>query len=283
MWKFKVGLVLALLVLTSAMWAQPPSWAHKPEGRPLKDPTPASQRKTLPPADGAVMDVLIVVAPGLVPDAQVFAQALVDQTNADYAASGIASRQRLVGAYVPPVYQPTDNTLTDLYALQSPTDGQLDEVHSLRNSLAADLVHLVGRYSSACGQGWITASATYAFSVSDVGCALANRTFAHETGHNIGLNHDPANAADGGATAYAYGFIAPDCSFRTIMAYPVCGPRVGLFSDPARTFNGQPTGTATQNNAQVIRDRAATVAAFRGTVVVESPKPTKPCRGKKCR
>lgn len=62
--------------------------------------------------------------------------------------------------------------------------------------------------------------------------------------------------------------------FRTIMAYPCShnpeddgdagyAPRINYFSNPDVSFGGLPTGTATENNAQKLRDNMVSLRAER--------------------
>jgi hypothetical protein len=88
---------------------------------------------------------------------------------------------------------------TDLDRLTNPRDPVLGYIHGLRDRYGADLVHLLIKVQPGgpCGIGWLNApmsiaSAATAFSVSDRECAINNYSFAHELGHNFGMNHDRA-------------------------------------------------------------------------------------------
>jgi hypothetical protein len=147
-------------------------------------------------------------------------------------------------------------------------------VASWRNIYGADMVSLItsngGGY---CGIGWLQQNpgagfANYAFQVTALGC-LSNQTLAHEHGHNMGMEHDPASAGTSPANAsYPWSFgHNVNGVFRTIMSYNVCSvscPRVLRFSNPDVQYNGYPTGIANQrDNAQTGDLTAAIVAAFR--------------------
>ncbi len=204
-------------------------------------------------------------------------QSLIDlavaNTNTSYANSGVTQRIRLV--HKSEVTYTESAISTDLSRLAIGSDGYIDQAHTLRNTYGADLVSLVGNgYSGACGVGYLMASpstayAAYGFNVVERSCAAGNLSFAHELGHNMGLQHDPGNAGSAGAYSYAYGYQDTGGLFRTVMAYP-CGsgacPRVTHFSNPAATYGGRPTGTSTQNNAAALNNTAATVANFRQAV-----------------
>lgn len=112
------------------------------------------------------------------------------------------------------------------------------------------------------------------FSVVGWDCWL---TFAHETGHNLGCNHDRGteNKCNPwfGKGRYNYGYRDPDAEFRSIMAYQCtsagcgndvrgsCG-RVQRFSNTNFPFSGKAIGDAKNDNARQINDVAKKVAAF---------------------
>ena len=164
----------------------------------------------------------------------------------------------------------------DLRALQSKTDGVLDSIHDTRLAAGADLVHLfVPSYKqTTCGIAYASVvGANYGFGVTGIsGCGMD--TFAHEVGHNLGLNHDPYVTSDPNYY-WSHGYVDLSNGFRTIMSYQnecadsgVACPRVRLFSDPATTYGGVPVGTpdnppaASSNNVRVIRANAASRANY---------------------
>ena len=114
-----------------------------------------------------------------------------------------------------------------------------------------------------------TGFASNAFNVVDRTCAAGNLSYAHELGHNMGLQHDPNNASSSPAYPYAYGYQHPAGAFRTVMAYPcptgAC-PRLMYFANPSVSYSGMPTGTASQNTALALNNTASTVANFRQAV-----------------
>ena len=184
-------------------------------------------------------------------------------------------------------------------------DGIMDRVHAMRDAVGADVVHLVERWGSSgrdryCGVAYFmedvdTSFARYAFGATVLSCG--SMTFAHELGHNMGLNHDRYAhdvALDSGLTNkpynYAYGYVnqagfesgsAATRRWRTIMAYStqcshagVSGcSRVGRFSNPGQIRSGDPLGVWSNGNASAVTGPAdasltlngarATVAAFR--------------------
>ena len=162
------------------------------------------------------------------------------ETNQAYRASG--ANQRIALAAVEEVdYEEDLGSLDD--RLQDPSDGHMDEVHTIRDQVAADLVLLI--VSGTFGRGGRAyeiltpenASAANAFAWMRLG--RGTFIFAHELGHLMGLAHDRWSAcaigqpfADEGcspaATAYGFGYVnqrAFDAGaltaarWRTIMAF----------------------------------------------------------------
>src|SRR4051794_7732615 len=131
----------------------------------------------------------------------------VAETNQSYLNSNINQRLRL--AHVEEVsYTETGNSSTDLTRLQNGSDGFMDDVPTLRNTFAADTVSLITETLDACGLGSFMSTVSNSFesraySVVKRSCATGNYSFGHELGHNMGADHDAANAG-GGTSAYAY-------------------------------------------------------------------------------
>ena len=98
----------------------------------------------------------------------------------------------------------------------------------------------------------VRADADEAFAVVHHACAAANYTLAHEIGHLIGASHE---------LSYVNG-----TKWRDIMgSKESCGgcPRVPVWSNPTVLIKGEAAGTAELDNARVIAEQAARVAAFR--------------------
>jgi hypothetical protein len=192
-------------------------------------------------------------------------QAAVDQANTAFINSDMIARYFL--AHTEEVsHNDSGNIQTDLNWVTSNAT-----VASLRNTHAADMVSLVvangGGY---CGIGWVQRDpgagfANYAFQVTALGC-LANATLAHEHGHNLGMEHDPANSGTtpaGASYPWSFGHIV-NGSFRTIMSYNACTitcPRVLHFSNPDVLYNGVPTGILDQRDNAHTGDLIAPIAA----------------------
>jgi hypothetical protein len=209
--------------------------------------------------------------------------AAVENANLVYANSRVNAQLRLVyGAKVSYVENGA-NISADLTAVRGAGDGVLDQVHTLRTQYGADVVTLIGegyRAAGACGIGSLmttisTSFAGLAFNVVDRSCALGNLSYAHEVGHNQGLQHDPANAGSAPATPYAYGYQDPSGFFRTVMAYG-SATRIPYVSSPANLYNGLVTGMAAQDNARALNATIGTVAAFKSAGGGTTPLPTSP-------
>ncbi|HEU0300845.1 MAG TPA: M12 family metallo-peptidase [Longimicrobium sp.] len=195
-------------------------------------------------------------------------QLAVDETNQSYVNSGVnITMNRVHTAQV--TYSETGKSFsTHVNNLKGTTDGQMDNVHSLRNTYAADVVVLVVNDSEACGiAAAIKATATSAFAVAHYTCITGYYSFAHEVGHLQGARHDRYVDPTNTPYQYGHGFIPASKSWRTIMAYGNnCSncTRIQYWSNPLKTYGGVAMGTATyEDNARVLNATAATVAAFR--------------------
>ena len=223
---------------------------------------------------GTIQDVLVAYTPsvesryGTAGTDALIIQAIAESNQA-YTNSGINTRLNLVGS-VRTNYTESGSMSTDLGRLRSPGDGYMDELHTLRDSLGADLVSLIENEPQYCGIAYRMTSlsssfASSAFSVVHHSCATGYYSFAHEIGHNQGAHHDHANAS-GAIYPYAYGYQEPLGAFRTVMAYNCDGGcnRVNHFSNPAGVYNGESTGVDSYaDNALAINNTASTIASFR--------------------
>ena len=225
---------------------------------------------------GGQIDVMVIWTPaartaagGTTAAIQSLVDLAVANANASYARSQIGTTLRLVYSGEVDFTETTTSIGTDLSRLAGTVDGYIDGVHTLRNQYGADVVTLLGAGYAArgsCGVAYVmtsvsTAFASNAFNVVDQSCAGGYLSYAHEVGHNQGLQHDPANAGSA-SYPYAYGFQDPWGGFRTVMAYGSAA-RVQQFSNPSVLYSGRPTGTSSQDNARALNNNAATVANFR--------------------
>ena len=166
--------------------------------------------------------------------------------------------------------------------LQS-NSGVFANVETLRTTYGADQVTLLRRFvDEGCGLGYLLTSdnARNAYMLvhdgdktdgSGYSCNLL--TYAHELGHNLGCQHDRANAGSSGRFSYSYGYQNPEEIFRTVMAYDCPGgcPRIDHFSNPDVTYDGYPTGIAdpdpnSADNARTINQTRVEMAGYRTSV-----------------
>ncbi len=252
------------------------------DGEPiLAEPDPNTRAVTAD--DGSLIDVMVLyttaarVGAGGTGAIESLINLGVGETNTAYANSQVIERLRLVHS-AEVSYTETGSSSTDLSRLRGTSDGFIDEIHALRDTVKADLVTLIINTSSdgACGVGYLMAGvnpgfASSAFNVVRRSCVSPNYSFGHELGHNQGLNHAREDPIGTGAFSYSYGYKDPGNLFRTVMAYTCSGggcPRVLHFSNPAVNYNGRPTGISgdfpnSADNAQSLNNSRVTVANFR--------------------
>ncbi len=265
----KNGYVVGLVTTSSAVW----EIRTLPDGGQSVDrieqdrfpacgtpqaPGPAARLGDLDPCpdpeNGDRADVLSMYTPqardavGGVPQIEALIQAAVDNSNTAFINSEMPLRFYLAGTALAD-HDDTGNSSTDLTWLIN------DSVTAaLRNELSADLVSLITEDGGGfCGIGQLPltwgpgGNPGSVHQVTARGCAVGNLTYAHEHGHNMGLEHDPANAnpPGSGTYPYRYGHFVSG-SYRTVMSYSnQCSggcPRVTQWSNPDVSFMGQPTG-----------------------------------------
>jgi len=174
---------------------------------------------------------------------------------------------------------------TMLGQLADPQDEVIDHIHRLRGRVGADIVSMFVESDAdtasdggrTCGRGYVmqtlsSSSRNKAFNVVVRGCAATNHTFAHELGHNMGLQHNHENADSEPALPYGFGYRRPDpvnsaTNFRTIMAVqcePNPCPRIPYFLNPGILHNGVPIGVTdpATEAARALNDTRCVVAAF---------------------
>ncbi|MCC6535929.1 MAG: fibronectin type III domain-containing protein, partial [Bryobacterales bacterium] len=233
--------------------------------------------------DPVYVDVMSVYTPqaraaaGGTAQIETVIQAAVDASNEAFANSNIVVRYRLVKT-AEVTYNDTGDIAADLEWVNTNPD-----VAALRNQYGADLVSLMvndgGRY---CGVGYVMrtvspAFAGAAFQVTVRACAVTNLSFAHEHGHNLGLEHDPANSVAPNEASYPWSFgYFVDSAFRTVMSYAtVCSSgcrRIPYYSNPDVSYLGYPTGVANAfDNARTADLTASLVANFRTAPVAMTP------------
>lgn len=263
-----------ILETKAAKDAFPPDHPPETNGQELRPPeqrgdTPLPIPDCADPADE--IDVLVAYTPaardsagGTVQiEAEIhFAMARTNLANSD---SAVFHRLNLVHTSVVDFTEAAagDSIYTLLSNLQSTNDMVMDAIHGLRDTHKADLVSLVAeRATGGCGLGYFledptAGSAPYGFNVVRRDCAGGNLSFAHEFGHNLGADHDRANANTGTHTwNFNYGHIQPvpamGAPWRTVMSYlNPCGSQAGascvrlpVFSNPGIVVQGDAAGAA---------------------------------------
>lgn len=201
----------------------------------------------------------------------------VEESNTIYSNSLINAQMRLV--HEEEVTYAAPDFGTALEDLTGTSDGNMDNVHTLRDTYGADLVCLFINVSSSCGLAWRMTQLREsfedsAFSVVYWDCATGYYSFAHEFGHNMGSHHAVGDAglARGGSILYpySYGWRFNGNADRTVMAYSP-GTRRMYFSNPDVLYNGHATGVTIgdadeAHNAMSINNAALTVSSWRDEV-----------------
>ncbi|MFK7801189.1 MAG: M12 family metallo-peptidase [Anaerolineae bacterium] len=234
------------------------------------------------------IDILVVYSPsarsqaGGTNNIQNIIYSAVSQTNSSYQNSDVNASLNLV--HVQEVDFNESGDIND----DLPNLANNQQIQDLREEYGADLVSFMrkdaGNY---CGIAYVmsrpsSSFASNAYSVVAYDCAVSNLSFAHETGHNMGAQHDRANAGSSeGAYSYSYGhrYLGSN-SFRTIMAYangcPGFCQRISHWSNNNKFYNGQPTGINHQfsngaANYLTLSYTAPLVSSFRSSA---DPTPT---------
>ncbi|MBU0908289.1 MAG: zinc-dependent metalloprotease, partial [Proteobacteria bacterium] len=192
---------------------------------------------------GSTIDVMVVYTPatrianGGTTGTNTLIDLAVAETNTGYGNSSVVQRVNLVHrqevTYTESTAPNSNSTIVfddALDALEGTSDGEIDNVHTLRNDYSADIVSLFVHdpVTGWCGKSNImdTESHTFenqAFNVVDWDCATGYYSFAHEMGHNMGSRHDRAHDSSDGVFSYSHGYQDPEGDFRTIMAYDCPG------------------------------------------------------------
>ena len=204
---------------------------------------------------------------------------MIAETNGAYEASGVQHRLALVSTSEV-AYAETGQCTVDLEHLAHPSDGHMDEVHALRDRVGADMVSLLVGESNFPGLAYLSG----AFSLVVVQGAPV-WVFAHELGHNMGIQHDrytqlysEFTLGRGPVTPDpAYGYVnqrafeagaAESSRWHTIMSYPDQCTEAGFhcaelfrFSNPRQSYEGDPLGVPWTADASAGVDGPADAAA----------------------
>lgn len=263
---------------------------HEPEEEFDSSLHTASLPQLVPASAGSapIIDVMVVYTPMARQQAEGHAQiqaaiqGAVDRTNVAYADSEVYQRIELVRMQQVN-YSGDQNGASSFDQRDWVTnDGT---VASLRDQYQADSVALIsGEVPGLCGRAHVLNSInvehfeSFAFSVTERSC-LGGYIFAHELGHNMGLQHspdDPVQPPEIAIYPWSYGhwfeLPSPPNTWRagyTIMTYwdacpEWCTELVPQFSNPNLLHDGVPTGIAgARDNARTLNLTANYIAGFR--------------------
>ena len=231
---------------------------------------------------GVMLDIAVVYTPaaraaaGGTAAIEAAIDLMVAATNQAYEAGGVLHRLRLAGRSEAP-YTETGDSREDLNRLIDPSDGYMDDVHDLRDRVGADLVHLIvdADKTDVGGRAWRGGPFALSHHRGDGG------VFAHEVGHNMGLEHDRyrVHHHEGGTSGHpAYGYVnqrafeAGADGWITIMAYhtqcfdsDIICRQLFRFSNPRQTWQGDPLGVAYGSSGSGVTGPADAVAVLNAT------------------
>src|SRR5262245_4885007 len=153
----------------------------------------------------------------------------------------------------------------DLYRMVD-RDGPFKDVRRLRDEKRADIVGLIVDDPGGCGLSTrVAPDAEDAYFVVHYACAAITISIAHEIGHILGARHDRLTDPINTPFPFGHGYV-DGAKWRDIMSYSEsCDGclRIPYWSNPRVLYNGEPTGTPTEDNARVILEQAERVSKFR--------------------
>lgn len=235
------------------------------------NPKVKAARVTATATTPAIVRVMIVYsgpAAAEVGDTRAMSNLAIADSNQGFINSNVNIRFELAGSLVANNYVNDPNLGVDRTRFVAKNDGYLDNFHPKRDEIAADVGVLITTSGSNCGVALQRASEARAFAVVYHRC-VAGLSFSHEIGRLIGAAHDKPSGVNP-HYAYGHGYFNGSARWRTIMAYdtdtncPTGCPRINYWSNPNKTYNGNIMGNSTTaNNARLLNERAAIVAAFR--------------------
>jgi hypothetical protein len=235
-----------------------------------KPPSSVAAAKASDPTGDVVIDVIAAYTPkaaGSYADIRRdLIELAVEEANESFRMSKIGHvKLRLVHAYQTN-YAEDGVHFDHLWRFADKGDGHMEEIHRLREQFRADVALLIIDDPKGCGLATrVHADAEDAFAVVHHECAAATHSVAHEIGHIIGTRHELSMDQAMSPFPYGHGYVN-GTKWRDIMSYKEsCGgcARIPVWSSPKVLIKGEPAGTADLDNARVIAEQAARVAAFR--------------------
>lgn len=190
----------------------------------------------------------------------------IEDANESFRMSGITNVKLELAYAYQTNYVESGSHFDHVFRFAGKNDGYMDEVHALRDKYKADVGVLIVDDPHGCGlSAGVHVRVERAFAVVHHECAANMYSLAHEIGHIIGARHDEALDDSKQPFAFGHGYVLGK-RWRTMMAYKdTCDgcPRVPVWSSPRIVIRGLPAGNAESDNARVIAENAARVAAFR--------------------
>ena len=230
----------------------------------------AATRKPMPSGKEVIIDVLVAYTKKAASNygdvKRELVELAIEEANHSFRLSNLGNiKLRLVHSYQTN-YAEQGEHFQHLWRYADRGDGYMDEVHGLRDKHRADVAVLIVDDAAGCGLSTrVYADAEEAFAVVHHECAAASYSVAHEIGHIIGARHELALDKNMTPFPYGHGFVNGS-KWRDIMSYKVsCGgcPRLPVWSSPQVLVKGEAAGTPDLDNARVISEQGARVAAFR--------------------
>jgi hypothetical protein len=190
----------------------------------------------------------------------------VEQANETFRNSGIPNvKLRLVHAEMVDYDEVSGAKFDHLFRMVDGA-GVFKDVGKLRDEKHADIVGLMVEDPKDCGlSARVGGSADEAYFVVHHSCAALTISIAHEVGHILGARHDRSIDKNDRPFPYGHGYVNGK-KWRDIMSYnAACNgcPRIPFWSNPRVLYEGEPTGTESEDNARVILEQAERVSKFR--------------------
>lgn len=237
--------------------------------------------------------VLVAYTPQALVDIPNMASAIslaIADLNTTFTNSAISAQAQLVGLEKVSYTEGSSSDSTILNAATNGT-GDFSRIKDMRAVVQADIVAVIAHYATtSCGLGWInddidqfpnslSSYLKYGTSLTNSNGGCLPETFTHETGHNMGANHDRyqiGSSAVAGPAGYNYGYVDTVNKFQDVMSYRdeceslnITCAEIQYYSNPDVNYNGHPVGVADSqadaaNNSRKIREMLPYIVQFHG-------------------